>query len=74
MDCGSGASLSNFIYVFILGQILHGVGGTACFTICPAYIDEHVESVKTPLFVGKCSHDFIEDAAGLMIDRLTVSY
>lgn len=45
-ECQDGANLhspaSNLIFVFIIAQILIGVGGSPIFTLGTAYIDNHV--------------------------------
>lgn len=44
--------LSNFIYVFLVAQLLHGIGGTTMFTVGIALIDDCVLPNKTPLYLG----------------------
>ncbi|KAK7091396.1 hypothetical protein V1264_009081 [Littorina saxatilis] len=45
-------SLSHYLYVFILGQMLHGVGGTTIYTVGVALIDDSVNPSSTPLYLG----------------------
>ncbi|XP_041360516.1 solute carrier organic anion transporter family member 4C1-like [Gigantopelta aegis] len=44
--------LSTYLYVFILGQMLHGVGGTTIYTVGVALIDDSVSEVSTPLYIA----------------------
>ena len=45
--------LYNYLYVFILGQMLHGVGGTTIYTVGVALIDDSVKPSSTPLYLGE---------------------
>lgn len=45
--------LYNYLYVFILGQMLHGVGGTTIYTVGVALIDDSVKPASTPLYLGE---------------------
>ncbi|EHB07378.1 Solute carrier organic anion transporter family member 4C1 [Heterocephalus glaber] len=52
-SCTSSRSLlSNYLYVFILGQLLLGVGGTPLYTLGTAFIDESVPMHKASLYIG----------------------
>eukprot|EP00062_Callorhinchus_milii_P008599 gi/632951533/ref/XP_007891345.1/ PREDICTED: solute carrier organic anion transporter family member 4C1-like [Callorhinchus milii] len=42
----------NFLYIFILGQLLCGVGGVPLYTLGTAYIDECVPHEKSSLYIG----------------------
>ncbi|XP_074652726.1 solute carrier organic anion transporter family member 4C1-like [Tubulanus polymorphus] len=44
--------LQNCLYVFILGQLMHGLGGTTLFIIGTVYLDENVHTHNSPLYVG----------------------
>ncbi|MBN3325234.1 SO4C1 protein, partial [Atractosteus spatula] len=44
--------LYNYLYVFLLGQLLMGIGGTAIYTLGTAYIDDSVPSEKSSLYIG----------------------
>ncbi|OXB79354.1 UNVERIFIED_CONTAM: hypothetical protein H355_008159 [Colinus virginianus] len=46
------SSLSNYLYVFILGQLLLGVGGTPLYTLGTAFIDDSVPKHKSSLYIG----------------------
>ncbi|XP_022360638.1 solute carrier organic anion transporter family member 4C1 [Enhydra lutris kenyoni] len=48
----SNSSLSNYLYVFILGQLLLGTGGTPLYTLGTAFIDESVPTHKSSLYIG----------------------
>ncbi|XP_004949364.1 solute carrier organic anion transporter family member 4C1 isoform X2 [Gallus gallus] len=46
------SSLSNYLYVFILGQLLLGVGGTPLYTLGTAFIDDSVPKHTSSLYIG----------------------
>ncbi|KAM6229885.1 solute carrier organic anion transporter family member 4C1 [Porphyrio hochstetteri] len=46
------SSLSNYLYVFILGQLLLGIGGTPLYTLGTAFIDDSVPRHKSSLYIG----------------------
>ncbi|XP_074058510.1 solute carrier organic anion transporter family member 4C1-like [Macrotis lagotis] len=46
------SSLSNYLYVFILGQMLLGVGGTPLYTLGTAFIDDSVPTHLSSLYIG----------------------
>ncbi|CAK7295555.1 Solute carrier organic anion transporter family member 4C1 [Vulpes lagopus] len=48
----SNSSLSNYLYVFILGQLLLGTGGTPLYTLGTAFIDDSVPTHKSSLYIG----------------------
>ncbi|XP_055995112.1 solute carrier organic anion transporter family member 4C1 [Sorex fumeus] len=48
----SSSSLSNFLYVFILGQLFLGTGGTPLYTLGTAFIDDSVPTHKSSLYIG----------------------
>ncbi|XP_058132646.1 solute carrier organic anion transporter family member 4C1 isoform X2 [Dasypus novemcinctus] len=48
----STSSLSNYLYVFILGQLLLGTGGTPLYTLGTAFIDDSVSTHKSSLYIG----------------------
>ncbi|XP_036781688.2 solute carrier organic anion transporter family member 4C1 [Manis pentadactyla] len=48
----SSSSLSNYLYVFILGQLLLGAGGTPLYTLGTAFIDDSVPTHKSSLYIG----------------------
>ncbi|NXK41189.1 SO4C1 protein, partial [Piprites chloris] len=41
-----------YLYVFILGQLLLGVGGTPLYTLGTAFIDDSVPKHKSSLYIG----------------------
>ncbi|XP_075398784.1 solute carrier organic anion transporter family member 4C1-like [Tenrec ecaudatus] len=52
-SCDDSTSLlSNYLYVFILGQLLLGTGGTPLYTLGTAFIDESVPTHKSSLYIG----------------------
>ncbi|XP_072216184.1 solute carrier organic anion transporter family member 4C1 [Excalfactoria chinensis] len=46
------SSLFSYLYVFILGQLLLGVGGTPLYTLGTAFIDDSVPKHKSSLYIG----------------------
>uniref|UniRef100_A0A672TQC0 Solute carrier organic anion transporter family member n=1 Tax=Strigops habroptila TaxID=2489341 RepID=A0A672TQC0_STRHB len=52
--CSASAmsSLSNYLYVFILGQLMLGIGGTPLYTLGTAFIDDSVPKHKSSLYIG----------------------
>ncbi|XP_068781994.1 solute carrier organic anion transporter family member 4C1-like [Struthio camelus] len=46
------STLSNYLYVFILAQLLLGVGGTPLYTLGTAFIDDSVPKHKSSLYIG----------------------
>ncbi|XP_006913310.1 solute carrier organic anion transporter family member 4C1 [Pteropus alecto] len=48
----SSSSLSNYLYIFILGQLLLGTGGTPLYTLGTAFIDDSVPTHKSSLYIG----------------------
>ncbi|XP_017928430.1 solute carrier organic anion transporter family member 4C1 isoform X3 [Manacus vitellinus] len=46
------SSHHNYMYVFILGQLLLGVGGTPLYTLGTAFIDDSVPKHKSSLYIG----------------------
>lgn len=51
--CGqSSRSLSDYKYVFFLGQLLHGVGATPLYTLGTVYLDENLPVRSAALYQG----------------------
>ncbi|NXC02455.1 SO4C1 protein, partial [Orthonyx spaldingii] len=48
----TNSSLHKYLYVFILGQLLLGVGGTPLYTLGTAFIDDSVPKHKSSLYIG----------------------
>ncbi|KAK3087766.1 hypothetical protein FSP39_010363 [Pinctada imbricata] len=44
--------LQNYLYVFLFGQILHGVGGTTLYIVGVALIDDSVPASSSPMYCG----------------------
>ncbi|XP_044131909.1 solute carrier organic anion transporter family member 4C1 [Bufo gargarizans] len=53
-DCTAKAdsTLSHYLYVFILGQLLMGVGGTPLYTLGTAFFDDSLPTHKSSLYIG----------------------
>ena len=47
--------LSNYLYVFMLGQFLHGIGGATLYSLGVVYIDDNVSTESSPLYNGEIS-------------------
>ncbi|XP_052040487.1 solute carrier organic anion transporter family member 4A1 isoform X2 [Apodemus sylvaticus] len=53
MECKDSVSgLSNYRLVFMLGQLLHGVGATPLYTLGVTYLDENVKSSYSPIYIA----------------------
>ncbi|RMC18120.1 hypothetical protein DUI87_04999 [Hirundo rustica rustica] len=48
----ANSSLHKYLYVFILGQLLLGVGGTPLYTLGTAFIDDSVPKHMSSLYIG----------------------
>lgn len=46
------ASLSNYKYVFFLGQLLHGAGAAPLYTLGVTYLDENVPQRSSSFYIG----------------------
>ncbi|NXN84542.1 SO4C1 protein, partial [Bombycilla garrulus] len=51
-SASTDSSLQKHLYVFILGQLLLGVGGTPLYTLGTAFIDDSVPKHKSSLYIG----------------------
>uniref|UniRef100_A0A8C3JVP9 Solute carrier organic anion transporter family member n=1 Tax=Calidris pygmaea TaxID=425635 RepID=A0A8C3JVP9_9CHAR len=51
-NASTKSSLPNYLYVFILGQLLLGIGGTPLYTLGTAFIDDSVPTHKSSLYIG----------------------
>ncbi|KAJ8020203.1 Solute carrier organic anion transporter family member 4A1 [Holothuria leucospilota] len=52
-ECSSGAEqISNYFWVFVLAQFLHGLGASPLYTLGVTYIDENVRPKLTGLYIG----------------------
>ncbi|XP_054144486.1 solute carrier organic anion transporter family member 4C1-like [Melozone crissalis] len=51
-SASTSSPLRNYLYVFILGQLLLGVGGTPLYTLGTSFIDESVPKHKSSLYIG----------------------
>lgn len=52
----TGSYRSPHLIIFIISMILIGCGGTPIFTLGTIYIDDHVKSESSSMYIGKC-HD-----------------
>ncbi|NXH05673.1 SO4C1 protein, partial [Loxia leucoptera] len=51
-SASTNSPLRKYLYVFILGQLLLGVGGTPLYTLGTAFIDDSVPKHKSSLYIG----------------------
>ncbi|XP_066270044.1 solute carrier organic anion transporter family member 4C1-like [Branchiostoma lanceolatum] len=51
-DCEENTNLSSYFYVFVLAQLIHGLGATPLYTIGVSYLDENVDTVNSGLYIG----------------------
>lgn len=47
------AAQSSYRFVFMLGQLLHGMGATPLYTLGVTYLDENVGSNYAPVYIGE---------------------
>lgn len=52
------SSLSNYKYVFFIGQLLHGAGAVPLYTLGCTFIDENVTTKMSSMYLGLYSHVF----------------
>ncbi|XP_053383119.1 solute carrier organic anion transporter family member 4C1-like isoform X2 [Mercenaria mercenaria] len=52
VDCSSDSELQHYLYVLILGQLLHGLGGTTLYTVGVSLIDDSVPASSSPMYIG----------------------
>ncbi|XP_060072652.1 solute carrier organic anion transporter family member 4C1-like [Ylistrum balloti] len=50
--CNTDDSLQNYLYVFLLGQALHGVGGTTLYIVGVSLMDDSVPATSSPMYIG----------------------
>ncbi|XP_007653972.1 solute carrier organic anion transporter family member 4A1 isoform X1 [Ornithorhynchus anatinus] len=48
----STSSLSNYRFIFMLGQFLHGIGATPLYTLGVTYLDENVKTSYSPVYIA----------------------
>ena len=52
-DCSAkDPNLSNNLYIFIIGQLFHAVGGSAVYTLAVPYMDNAILIKNTPIYIG----------------------
>ncbi|KAK3598165.1 hypothetical protein CHS0354_008840 [Potamilus streckersoni] len=51
-SCYRDSALQAYLYVLILGQFLHGLGGTTLYTVGVSYIDDSVPAESSALYIG----------------------
>ena len=56
-DCLSRESgQPNYVLTLVLAQLLIGIGGSPLYTLGTAYIDNHVDKLKAPSYIGTSIH------------------
>ncbi|XP_052249531.1 solute carrier organic anion transporter family member 4C1-like [Dreissena polymorpha] len=46
------SSLQHYLYVLVLGQLLHGLGGATLYTVGLSLIDDSVPATSSPMYIG----------------------
>lgn len=46
------SKIQRYLYILMLGQFLHGVGGSTLYSLGVVYIDANVKSQDSPLYQG----------------------
>jgi len=49
---GGGSGLSSYRFVFVLGQLLHGMGAAPLITLGTTFLDESVSKRSSPLYIA----------------------
>ena len=49
---GEGGSLAAYRFVFVLGQLLHGLGAAPLITLGTTFLDESVSKRSSPLYIA----------------------
>ena len=52
LDCNTEESSSGYYWFLVIGHALHGIGGSAVFTIAIPYLDTQIKSRDSPLYIG----------------------
>ena len=52
-DTGEIRSNTLYIALFVIGQLLIGVGGAGIYTNAIPYMDSNIQSKNTPMYIGK---------------------
>ena len=52
------SGLNRYKYMFIVAQILHGVGATPLSTLAITYMDENLKAKMTPVYTGKTTRSY----------------
>ena len=52
-------ALSSYRYVFVMAQILHGIGASALISLGVTYLDESVNKKDAPVFIGIFEASFV---------------
>ena len=56
---GGGGDLSDYQYLFIFAQILHGIGAAALVTLGTTLMDESVSKNDAPMYIGIFEASFV---------------
>jgi hypothetical protein len=46
---------ANYMWLFLLGQLLHGAGASPLYTLGVTFIDENVSKKMSSVYLGKCA-------------------
>ena len=58
-DVSIGGASSDYQYVFIVAQMLHGVGAAALITLGTTLMDESVRRPEAPMYIGIFEASFV---------------
>ena len=50
--CLQDTGSSSYLYVFMLGQAIHGIGFTPMFTLGTAFVDDNAKTESTAVYIG----------------------
>ena len=57
-DNKAPSHVSNYKYMLVIAQLLHGAGASPLFTLGVTYLDENLKAKVSPVYLGMC-HQFI---------------
>ena len=57
-SAGDGGGTDVYMAVFVIGQMLHGVGGAGIYTLAIPYMDSNIQTKNTALYIGERDNDY----------------
>ena len=65
----------NYVLTLVVAQLLIGIGGSPLYTLGTAYIDNHVNKLKAPSYIGTNTGSFLFTIVDVVPSQLcAVSY